>query len=142
MRCFQWYFQLDIWQWWDLLGYWSDLERCFDDNRGFLKISKIKKKIYHCVKSVSIWSFSSSHFLAFRLNTESYSLFSLTAGKKQTGRTPNVNTFCAVYFSKKLDHWLQVNLLRGSHCYLVTVSIFSLKGFLVSCWLKIYLEKN
>ena len=42
------------------------------------------------VKIVFIWSFSSTYFPSFGLNTERY------RGKKQTRKTPNENTFYTV----------------------------------------------
>ena len=34
-----------------------------------------RKKIFHCVESVRIWSFSGPYFPSFWLNTQSYSIF-------------------------------------------------------------------
>ena len=60
----------------------------------------IKIKLYYCVKSVRIRSFSGPYFLAFGLNTERYwvSLRILSkCGKIRTRKTTNTGTFHAVY---------------------------------------------
>ena len=60
----------------------------------------IKIKLYYCVKSVRIRSFSGPYFLAFGLNTERYwvSLRILSeCGKIRARKTTNTGTFHAVY---------------------------------------------
>ena len=66
----------------------------------------------HCVKKA--WSFSGTHFPAFGLNTEFYSLnlcCQSECAKIRTRKTANTNTFCAVLFTifysvtkKKQEH--------------------------------------
>ena len=54
----------------------------------------------HCVKKA--WSFSGTHFPAFGLNTEFYSLnlrCQSECGTIRTRKTANTNTFCAVLFT-------------------------------------------
>ena len=56
--------------------------------------------MFHCVKSVHIWSFSDPYFPAFGLNTERYSVFlrlQSECGKIRTRKTPNTDTFYAVF---------------------------------------------
>ena len=56
---------------------------------------------YHCVKSVHIRSFSGPYFPAFGLNTERYGVslpIQSECGKIRTRKTPNTDTFQAVYF--------------------------------------------
>ena len=56
--------------------------------------------MFHCVKSVHIWSFSDPYFPAFELNTERYSVFlrlQSECGKIRTRETPNTDTFYAVF---------------------------------------------
>ena len=51
-------------------------------------------------KSVHIWSFSDPYFPAFGLNTERYSVFlrlQSECGKIRTRKTPNTDTFYAVF---------------------------------------------
>ena len=48
--------------------------------------SAIKDIIFHCVKSIRIRGYSGTHFPAFGLNTERYSLFSRNAGKCGPGQ--------------------------------------------------------
>ena len=57
--------------------------------------------IIHCVKSVLIGSFSGPYFPAFGLNTERCRVslrIQSDCGKMRTRRTPNTDTFYAVYF--------------------------------------------
>ena len=68
-------------------------------------------KIYHCVKSVDIRSYSGLYFPAFGLNTKRYWLntkrYSVSlriqseCGKIRIRMTPNTNTFYAVYDKRK-----------------------------------------
>ena len=58
-------------------------------------------KVFHCAKSVHIWSYSCSgpHFPAFRLNTERYRVplrIQSECGKMWTRITSNTDTFYAV----------------------------------------------
>ena len=65
------------------------------------------EKPSHCVKSVRIRSYSSPYFLAFRLNTETYSvslLIQSECGIIATRITPSTDTFTQwVLWSKTLD---------------------------------------
>ena len=57
-------------------------------------------KFYHCVKNVHIRSFSGLYFPAFGLNTERYGVslhIHPKCGKIGTRKTPNTDTFHAVY---------------------------------------------
>ena len=45
------------------------------------RLTLVNRTNNHCVKSVSIWRFSSPYFPMFGLNTERYSAFSSNAGK-------------------------------------------------------------
>ena len=57
---------------------------------------------FHCVKYVRIRSYAGSHFLAFELNTERYSLslrIQSECKKMRTIITRNTDTFCAVFSS-------------------------------------------
>ena len=59
-----------------------------------------KLKLYHWVKSARIWSFSGSCFPAFGLNTKKFSVslrIQSDCGKIPTRKTPNADTFHAVY---------------------------------------------
>ena len=52
--------------------------------------------IYHCLKSVRIWSYSGRRFPIFGLNTESYGVsfrIQSECGKMGTRITPNTDTF-------------------------------------------------
>ena len=70
-------------------------------------ISSMRQKIlrknthpFHCLKSVRIRSYSGTHFPAFGLNSERYSVslhIQSECGKIWTRITPNTNTFYAVY---------------------------------------------
>ena len=55
--------------------------------------------MFHCVKSVRIWSFSGPHFPALRLNVERYEIAHCIQSeweKMRTRKTPNTVTFHAV----------------------------------------------
>ena len=61
---------------------------------------KLCKK-FHYLKSVRIQSYSGLYFLAFRLDTERYSVslrIQSKCGKMWTKITPNMDTFYAVIF--------------------------------------------
>ena len=77
-------------------------------NRGFPTFLAVYKwniiMIYHWVKSVRIRSFSCPYFPAFRLNTERYGLslrIQSECGEIWTKKTPNTNTFNAVWVKVK-----------------------------------------
>ena len=64
-------------------------------------IQKAWSTTFHCVKSVSIRSFSSLYFPTFGLNTERYGVFlriQSKCGKTLTRKTPNTNTFHGEFF--------------------------------------------
>ena len=53
----------------------------------------------HCVKGLSIWSYSGTHIPAFGLNTEKYRVslrIQSKCGKMQARITPNTETFHTV----------------------------------------------
>ena len=57
-------------------------------------------RVFYCVKSVRIRSFSGPDFPAFGLNTERFGVslrIQSQCGKMQTRKTPNRNTFHAVF---------------------------------------------
>ena len=61
----------------------------------------------HCVKSVSIRSYSGPHFSAFGLNTERYSVYLCIQSrcwKIWPRTTPNTDTFCAAYVYLGLNY--------------------------------------
>ena len=71
---------------------------------------------FHCVKSVRIWSYSSLHFSAFRLNTERYWVslcIQSKCGKMRTRITPNMGTFYAVFISAYLIILIDKSTLRS-----------------------------
>ena len=82
---------------------------CFTNSDLFTHLSKTKiykiyicNKIYHYVKSVRIRSFSGPCFPAFGLNTERYEVYLRTqseCGKIRTRKTPNADTFHAIYIA-------------------------------------------
>ena len=56
--------------------------------------------MFHCVKSVGIWSYSGPYFPAFGLNMGRYGVFlrfQSEFGKMRTSLTPNMDTFQAVF---------------------------------------------
>ena len=58
------------------------------------------------------WSFSGPYFLMFGLITDRYSVYLCTqseCGKIRTRKTPNTDTFHAVYFFRKLPWWIFLN---------------------------------
>ena len=62
--------------------------------------TKKKNKLFYCVKSVHIRSYSGPHFPAFGLNTERYGIslrIQFECGKMRTRITPNTNTFYTVF---------------------------------------------
>ena len=68
------------------------------------------------MKSVQIRSFSGPYFPAFRLNTERYlSLFSPSARKYGPEKTPYLDTFHAMIYSRST-----VSLELTSRCFLYT----------------------
>ena len=67
------------------------------------EFTKVTDRIleYHWVKSVCTRSFSGPYFPAFGLNMERYSVslcIQSQCGKIRTSKTPNTDTFYAVYF--------------------------------------------
>ena len=65
--------------------------------KKYLLVSKNFHHDIHCVKFVSIWSYSSLHFPAFGLNTKRYSLYlriQCEWGEIRTRITPNTDTLC------------------------------------------------
>ena len=57
-------------------------------------------RIFHCIKSIRIRSYSGPYFLAFGLNTERYKVFLRIyseCGKMRTRITPNTGTFYEVF---------------------------------------------
>ena len=67
--------------------------------------------IFHCVKSIRIRRFSGPYFPAFELNTERSEVsprIQSKCRKKQTWKTPNMDTFHAVF-------WPLIWLKRSSH---------------------------
>ena len=72
-------------------------ERCRIPLSHIFEIPSISdEKHGHCVKSVRIRSYSSPYFLAFRLNTETYSvslLIQSECGIIPTRITPSTDTF-------------------------------------------------
>ena len=73
---------------------------------------QVKVVNYHCIKSVCIRSFSDPYFTAFGLNTE---LIQSECGKIRTRKTPNTDTFHAVYSrsipSKVFERVLNTSLI-------------------------------
>ena len=64
----------------------------------------------HCMKSVSIQSFSDPYFPTFGLNTEGYSVsvrIQSECGKIRTKKTPNTDTFHAVLLHKVEKKWFK-----------------------------------
>ena len=60
--------------------------------------------LFHCVKSVCIWSYSGLYFPALGMNTKRYSIFlgiQSECGKIWTRITPNKATFYAVFIPWK-----------------------------------------
>ena len=73
---------------WFLLGYWVCL--CI-----ILPLNCLLTKIFHCAKSVRLWSFSGPYFPALGLNTEIYSVklrIQFECGKVRTRKTPNTHS--------------------------------------------------
>ena len=58
--------------------------------------------IYHCVKSIRIRRFSVPYFPSFGLNTEIYGDIQFECRKIRTRKTPNMDTFHAVYLKYNL----------------------------------------
>ena len=73
------------------------------------------------MKKVRIWSFSGPYFPELRLNTERYSVtlrIQSECGKIRTRKTPNTDTFLAVYIAKsdakKYPHYFSLASVKAS----------------------------
>ena len=79
-----------------------------DQIRSFQQLQTYKQKT-KCVKSVRIWSFSSSYFPAFGLNTERCGVslrVQSECRKMRTRETPNTDTFHGVHIAANL--WINI----------------------------------
>ena len=84
--------------------------------------TKKKNKLFYCVKSVRIRSYSGPHFPAFGLNTERYGISLRTqseCGKMRTRTTPNTDAFHAV--QNHLLSW--VIFFRLTHIFIILSSL-------------------
>ena len=82
----------------------------------FLRFVTFFLNLKHCLKSVRYRSFCGSYFPAVRLNTQRYGVplrAQSECGKIRTRKTPNTDTFHAVYVSEiKINYEERVTCLR------------------------------
>ena len=77
------------------------IKKCYQTWSIFIKAPQVRKQ--HWMKSVRIWSFCGSYFLAFGLNRERYCIslhIQSECGKIRTRKTPNTDTFYSVQKGK------------------------------------------
>ena len=96
-----WFSLVNIFEHWQI----QDLFRLFSSQMSQdkeLDIKQVRNNNGHCVKSVRIRSYSGLHFSAYGLNSERYSVYSVSLhiqseqGKMRTKVTPNTAAFNAV----------------------------------------------